>query len=130
MQLEIISYAPAILIVGLIILAWTATSVLYVCLLERRLRASEGELRELKGQIAMFAEASINVAKKVDRYVPQSVEGQGARREVSSRRWILEEAKERLNKGEDLLDISIPLGLCRDEVRLLNKLHKFEAVSP
>ena len=84
----------------------------------RKFQAYELRVTELQEQLALYAEASVNVARCVDALVNRG-ESEDVQ-EHASRRWVLEEAKARLERGSDLNEIAIPLGLSRDEVRLLN----------
>ena len=89
----------------------------YLLLFMQSMRAHR-QIQQLQKQLDVFVDSSINVARSVDQLVHH---GDGARSPaVSSRRWILQEAKSRLGSGEDLLDIAAPLGLSKDEIRLLN----------
>lgn len=102
------------------------TACLYVLVWrQQHLNSLERRLQHLQDQVDMFTDSSIQVARAVDRMSkklptnPQPV-ASGSKRAVASRRWVLSQARERMEQGEELLDISAPLGLCRDEVRLLS----------
>ena len=99
-----------------------ATAVLgYVLLLVQSARQHK-QMKALETQLGIFVDSSISVARSVDRLLQHG--GSTDMANVSSRRWVLQEAKSRLNKGESVLDIAVPLGLSKDEVRLLNaQLH-------
>jgi len=89
----------------------------YALLFMQSMKAHK-QIENLQRQLDVFVDSSINVARSVDQLVRH---GEGVRSPaVSSRRWILQEAKSRLGSGEDLLDIAVPLGLSKDEIRLLN----------
>jgi hypothetical protein len=93
----------------------------YTLLLLQSIRQHK-QITDLQAQLDVFVDTSINVARSVDRLVHNG--GSDKLVNVASRRWILQEAKSRLNGGESLLDIATPLGLSKDEVRLLNtQLH-------
>ena len=80
-------------------------------------------MRAMESQLGIFVDSSIAVAQSVDRLLRQGeVSGKSiaSSQYVSSRRWIVQEAKFRLQQGETMLDIAAPLGLSKDEVRLLN----------
>lgn len=83
------------------------------------LQATRDQMAALQSQLDLFVDTSINVARSVDRLVNGERSQSGAPRQAS-RRWLLEEAKVRLEKGEQLRNIVVPLGLSRDEVRLLH----------
>ncbi len=74
---------------------------------------------DLEERLVTFVEASINVAHSVQQL--QSPESALPRVEVHmpNRRWILQEASERLDAGERLSEVAEPLGLSREEVSLL-----------
>ncbi len=75
-------------------------------------------ITELQQQLEVFVDTSINVARCVDRLTHDG----GAREvaNVASRRWVLREARNRMDKGESVTEIAVPLGLSRDEMRLLS----------
>jgi len=75
-------------------------------------------IRTIEAQLEIFVDSSIAVAQSVDRLLRQGKVSEETN--VSSRRWILQEAKSRVQRGESLLDVAAPLGLSQDEVRLLN----------
>jgi predicted membrane metal-binding protein len=80
------------------------------------------QIKALEVQLNIFVDTSISVAQSVDRLIHQS--GSGEIANVASRRWVLQEAKTRMAHGESVLDVAAPLGLSKDEVRLLNaQLH-------
>ncbi|MEQ8515802.1 MAG: hypothetical protein RIC38_09385 [Chromatocurvus sp.] len=83
------------------------------------LQATRDQMAALQSQLDLFVDTSINVARSVDRLVNGEHSRGGSPRQAS-RRWLLEEAKVRLEKGEQLRNIVVPLGLSRDEVRLLH----------
>ncbi len=89
----------------------------YVGLLVQCLRQNK-QIDELRMQLDVFADSSIRVAQSVDRLLQHGLQDNAIN--VASRRWILQEAKSRLQNGESVIDIAAPLGLSRDEVRLLN----------
>lgn len=89
----------------------------YTLLFVQSMKAHK-QIENLQRQLDVFVDSSINVARSVDQLVHHG-EARGSAA-VSSRRWILQEAKSRLGSGEELLDIAVPLGLSKDEIRLLN----------
>ncbi len=88
----------------------------YVLLLVQSARQHK-RIAELQDQLEVFVDTSINVARCVDRLTRQG--GSQEIANVASRRWVLREARNRLDKGESVNDIAVPLGLSRDEMRLL-----------
>ncbi len=74
-------------------------------------------ITELQQQLEVFVDTSINVARCVDRLTHDG--GSQEIANVASRRWVLREARNRLEKGESVTEIAVPLGLSRDEMRLL-----------
>jgi hypothetical protein len=113
-DMEVLMNVYSIGIFGLLL---CSVIVGYVCLLVQCLRQTK-QIDALKAQLDIFADSSIRVAQSVDRLVQHGKQNDSMT--VASRRWILQEAKTRLQNGESLLDIAAPLGLSRDEVRLLN----------
>ena len=89
----------------------------YVLLLVQSARQHK-RITELQAQLEVFVDTSINVARCVDRLTRQGNSQEIAN--VASRRWVLREARTRLDKGESVNDIAVPLGLSRDEMRLLD----------
>ena len=88
----------------------------YVLLLVQSARQHR-RICTMQKQLEVFVDTSINVARCVDRLTHE-----GGSREVAnvaSRRWVLREARNRLDQGENITEIAAPLGLSRDEVRLL-----------
>ena len=79
----------------------------------------ERRVAVLERQLAMFVEASINVADSVHEL--QSGDPTAPKAEVfmPNRRLLLQEAQARLEAGERLSDVAQPLGLSREEVSLL-----------
>ena len=114
MTMEIILFA----------LSASALTVSVIAMLSffRRLKLSEKEISELRRELTVYTEISIDVAKQLQR--TDRGNQALAPKAQSSRRALLSEAQNRLNRGEELLDLSIPLGLSRDEVRLLNRLQR------
>lgn len=122
MTLELTATILLISVIGVIaVLLWRQQQLIS---LERRLEI-------LQGQVDMFTDSSIQVARSVDQLTRRLQHANTplselpsqevtAPRQVASRRWILEEACQRLDRGEEVADISLPLALSRDEVRLLS----------
>ena len=88
----------------------------YVLLLVQSARQHR-RITLLQKQLEVFVDTSINVARCVDRLTRDGGAQEVAN--VASRRWVLREARNRLDKGESVTDIAVPLGLSRDEMRLL-----------
>ncbi len=88
----------------------------YVLLLVQSARQNR-QIRQLQAQLEVFVDSSINVARSVDVLLKQGHSTSLA--SVASRRWVLAEARKRINSGEDLQDVARPLGLSSDEARLL-----------
>ena len=92
-----------------------------IVLIHRSIKQGK-QLSALEAQLDVFVDTSISVARSVDRLLHQGSSGDIAN--VASRRWVLQEAKTRMAQGESVLDVAAPLGLSKDEVRLLNtQLH-------
>ena len=88
----------------------------YVLLLVQSARQNR-RIAALQQQLDVFVDTSINVARCVDRLTHEG--GSQDVANVASRRWVLREARNRLDKGESVTEIAVPLGLSRDEMRLL-----------
>ena len=82
------------------------------------IRQQAREMSRLQAHLDVFVDSSINVAASVDKLIhqPQRENDAGA---VPSRRWLLAEAQERMANGEELIEVAQPLGLKRDEMRML-----------
>lgn len=102
------------ILVGVIGFALAAGLALVVLL---HLRQAE-TIAKLQIHLDVFVDTSINVARSVDRLSISSNDEQGFE-QVSSRRWLVEEARERAKQGSELVGIGKTLGLSGDEVRLL-----------
>ena len=102
---------------GLVLTALASTlGYSFVCW---QLRAQNKRIAILHEQLAAFTEASINVARCVDRQViAGQVDGQRIS-SVPSRRWLLHEVKQRIQGGADLSAVARDFRLSRDEVNLL-----------
>ncbi|MEM7100300.1 MAG: hypothetical protein AAF541_18685 [Pseudomonadota bacterium] len=84
-------------------------------------RAARSQLSILSEQLEVFTRSSIEVAKTVTRLL----DGQDLREiqtHVSSRRWVVDEARARLDDGQPLDQVAGSLGLNHDEVSLLHRL--------
>ena len=88
----------------------------YVMLLVQSARQHR-QIQQLQSQLEMFVDSSISVARSVDVLLKQGHTASLAN--VASRRWVLAEARKRVNRGEDLQEVARPLGLSSDEARLL-----------
>ena len=102
----------------------------------RRMQALEQRLNDLSSHMDMFVEASVNVARGVDQLMYKQGPEQSAPNGTASRRWILNEAQTRLAEGQAMEKVIAPLGLSRDEARLLRlsnranaRQHRVEAVA-
>lgn len=86
----------------------------------RRSARERHRLDAVQREIQVFAEASTRVADSLDRLLRGEVETAAPQdRVASSRRYLLLQARERLERGEDIATLSVSLGLCDDERRLL-----------
>lgn len=106
-----------------ILLATTGVACItgYLLLLVQNLKQHR-KIDALQAQLDVFVESSIGVGRAVDRLLHQGGSNEVAN--VASRRWVIQEAKDRLRQGESLADVAAPLGLSKDEMRLLNaQLH-------
>jgi hypothetical protein len=78
------------------------------------------ELRELRSYVEVFAEASIRVAQTLDGLMQGDVEPR--RTNQSSRRYLINEARDGIRVGEDIPQLADRLGLSHDEVMLLRRM--------
>lgn len=88
-------------------------------------RRAVRERRRLDGMhrdLQVFAEASTRVADTLDHLLRGEVEPPEA--STSSRRYLLHQARERLEAGEAVDVLASQLGLCEDEKRLLEFLER------
>ncbi|MEM7079550.1 MAG: hypothetical protein AAF513_13070 [Pseudomonadota bacterium] len=76
------------------------------------------QIRRLAAQLEVFCDTSIALGRSMDRLTTLR-DDERVVQNVSSRRWVLREARTRLQEGQDLADVSHRLGLSRDEVGLL-----------
>ena len=86
----------------------------------RNVKEMQHNVLALQAQLSLFTDTSINVARSVDKLL--HLQSQPKPNNQASRRWLLDEAKARLAEGAEVKDVAIPLGLCRDEIRLLTVL--------
>jgi len=90
-------------------------------------RLQRRHLCDLQQQLQVFVDTSINVARCVDQMAIHNGAGQRtqtdgpvANQAGASRRWLLAEAKHRLQAGTPLEEAGMSLGLHRDELRMLS----------
>ena len=100
------------LIIGLFGLSF-ATGLGFVIYVSREQAQT---IADLEAKLDVFVDTSINVARSVDKLSAQGVEPKDT---ISSRRWLMEEARTRVKQGEHAVAIGRSLGLSGDEVRLL-----------
>ena len=84
-----------------------------------RIRRAEREVARLAGHLDCFSEASVRVADTLDQLLRGDVTPVG--RVQSSRRYLLNQARERVGTGEQLQSVAQGLGLSRDEILLLSR---------
>ena len=105
-----------------VVIALAVTAILCTATLRvvrAQLKRHRQRVSDLEDRLVMFVEASINVAHSVQQL--QSTDETLPRVEVHmpNRRWVLQEARDRLDAGEQMSDVAQPLGLSREEVSLL-----------
>lgn len=90
-------------------------------------RLQNRHLHDLQQQLDIFVHTSINVARCVDQLAIAADAGERpaaaalqASQGTASRRWLLAEAKTRLQAGTPLEETSMSLGLHRDELSMLS----------
>lgn len=99
------------------LLIFCATAAVGYSLLLVQCMRQQRQIERLAGQLEMFVDSGINVARAVDQLAHGT--GQSERTTVASRRWIVAEAKHRLDAGHSLASVAEPLGLSKDEQLLL-----------
>lgn len=91
-------------------------------LLHRRVRRQRRQLEKLQGELRIFTEASTRVADSLNQLL--NAADSEARAPGSSRRYLLQQARQALTAGDDLMSVGARLGLCRDEMLLLEGLRE------
>ncbi len=101
--------------------------LVFVLIVHQRQRR---EIEALRAQLQVFVDTSINVARCVDSLVVQrgalGTQSSAAdskppqHRAVASRRWLLAEARQRLDAGTSLEELALTLGLHKDELKILS----------
>lgn len=91
-------------------------------LLARRAARERRRVDGMHRDLQVFAEASTRVADTLDHLLRGTVEPPAG--STSSRRYLLVQARERLEQGENLDTLARGLDLCEDERRLLEFLHR------
>lgn len=91
-------------------------------LLARRAARERRRVDGMHRDLQVFAEASTRVADTLDHLLRGTVEPPAS--STSSRRYLLVQARERLEQGENLDTLASGLDLCEDERRLLEFLHR------
>ena len=106
---------PAVIALAVTIILCAAT----LLVVRAQLKRQRQRVSDLEDRLVMFVEASINVAHSVQQL--QNPDETLPRVEVHmpNRRWVLQEARDRLDAGERMSDVAQPLGLSREEVSLL-----------
>ena len=100
----------AIALLACLLVSIAATMIWWTSVMTQR-------IVQLENQLTIFVQTSIEVARSVDRLTtPDDVNGV---KNVSSRRWVLDEAKQRLQKGDALGQVSQALKLKKEEYTLL-----------
>jgi hypothetical protein len=112
--------APMIWLVAVVALVAAASLGLCVLGLRRAARA-ERRLDGLRRELAVFAEASTRVADTLEHLLKGEVEPREA--PVTSRRYLLLQARRGLEAGEEVDALAARLELCDDEKRLLALVH-------
>jgi len=91
-------------------------------LLHRRVHRQRRQLEKLRGELRIFTEASTRVADTLNQLL--NAADSEARAPGSSRRYLLQQARQALTAGDDLSSVGARLGLCRDEMLLLEGLRE------
>ncbi len=104
-------------LIGLSLFA-AALLVLPALLTWARMRAVERRLEGLDGQLGVFTEASIELAKSVGGH--PIARNPGDITAEASRRYVLHRAKERVADGEEIDRVLGEMGVAGDERRLMD----------
>lgn len=102
------------ILLGLFALSFAGGLVLVAMLCRQQAKTIE----DLEAKLDVYVDTSINVARSVDRLSIQGVKTD-LEEATSSRRWLIDEARTRVERGEEVVSIGRTLGLSGDEVRLL-----------
>lgn len=110
--------------------AWLSAGTLLFALLAlaaswrvaRGVRRERQRLDGMRRDLQVFAEASTRVADTLDHLLRGDVAP--AEASTSSRRYLLHQARERLERGEAVDALAAQLDLCEDEKQLLEFLRK------
>jgi hypothetical protein len=104
--------AAGAVLLGLALLGGAAALV-------RRWRHAERRLAQLEAELALYCEASHRVARTLEEMLLSRVQPAGAAH--TSRRYLINQARERLEAGDSLPRVKRALGLSFDEARLLER---------
>jgi len=110
--------------------AWLSAATLLLALVAlaaswrvaRRVRRERERLDGMRRDLQAFAEASTRVADALDHLLRGDVAP--AEASTSSRRYLLHQARERLEQGEAVDALATQLDLCEDEKQLLEFLRR------
>lgn len=98
-----------VLVLGALVLAW----------LLRAYQHTRQDLDAMAAQLNVFTQTSIEVARTVEGLAAGE---QKIDQQVSSRRWLIDEARIRLRDGGELDQVAKQLRLNHDETSLLHKV--------
>ena len=87
-----------------------------------RLRAADDRISILEREVAVYAEASTRVATTVESMLLARVKP--GEQVHSSRRYVLQQARDRISRGDQVSDTARALGLSFDESRLLERARR------
>lgn len=123
--LEIVPVAGPQTWLGGAALALALLALLVTVVVARRGARERARLEVLQRDLQTFTEASVRVAESLDHVLRGAVTpgaAPAAEASVSSRRYLLMQARERLQQGEPLDSLASSLHLCDDEKHLLRFL--------
>jgi len=111
--------SPDIIFYGLVTISLTVLSGIVGLLVyqARALRANSKKIHALSAHLEVFTETSIHVSRSVDRFLRDPERGGEVKQ--ASRRWVVQEAMQRLETSGDIEGVAEALGLSVDEQCLL-----------
>ncbi len=108
-------------LLSLIVGAFALLACIGYGLLIMQTRRHSLQMAQLEARLSVFVDASINVARAIEQGGAESLGAGDVQARMPTRRWLLNEAKQRLQNGAAMAEVTRSLGLCRDEIQLLSR---------